>query len=158
MGMNRAESIIVSAWWPVPNRRQELAAAVPIDTLALNELLEELERTFPEYEIVRAGHAMAGMHGPPEEIIRWFIEVQVPWDDLAGPAARAAIEILREVITGFLARRNKVDQEAEEKIGHAPLRETPPLVPDEDVIRRIRIFGPRGQVLSTVVDESGEEP
>ena len=66
MGMNPAESIIVSAWWPVPNRRQELAAAVPIDTLALNELLEELERTFPEYEIVRAGHAMAGMHDPPD--------------------------------------------------------------------------------------------
>jgi hypothetical protein len=150
--------IIVGAWWPVPPRRPELGEAVPIDQAALNELLGELQRALPEYEIVRTGHAMAGMHGPPEEIIRWFIDVQVPWDDLSGPAARAAIEIIREVITGFLARRNKVDQEAEEKIGHAPLRETPPLAPDEDVIRRIRIYGPRGQVLSTVVDESGEEP
>lgn len=141
------EQIVISAWSPAPVSRPHLNRVVPIDSHALNQLMAEARRAFPDYEVVQQRRAMAGKYGRPDELIRWCVEVQGPWLDTADPRIQLLIQILAMVIGEYLNRRIYADTAAEEKYHVSPPREEPPLGPEEDAVERVTIYGPSGQVL-----------
>jgi hypothetical protein len=143
------DQIIVGRWFPVPTSRPDLADVAPIDTIALEELVAELQAELPEYEIVLYGHAMAGMHGPPPEVIRWYTDIQLPLEDIAKILIVPVISRVVERVMQRYYERKEAKASSYDEPGGRPLPQTA-----EEAARTIGIYGPDGVLIARV----GEDP
>ena len=116
-----------------------------LDGAAVKELIEKLQQQLPDHEIVYVQRWMVGglTGAPPFEQLVMMIHVQIPWNDLAGPAAAAFFAVLREVIVHQLQRQRSMPVAGD---NIQAMQDS--MV--EEAVAKISLYGPDGKVLSQV--------